>query len=93
MVFLMCALSIIPYLSLLPLLSLGSVLGGKVPKAKRLSFFLWTAAQDSILTIDNLVKRHLPLVNWCCLCRCDGKRWIIFCFIVSLLMPYGVKFF
>ena len=33
----------------------------KVPK--RVSFFLWTAARDSILTIDNLVKRNLSLVN------------------------------
>ena len=43
----------------------------KVPK--RVSFFLWIAAQDSILTIDNLVKRNLHLVNSCCLCRCDGE--------------------
>ena len=38
---------------------------------KRVS--LWTAVQDSILTIDNLVKRNLSLVNWCCLCRCNGE--------------------
>ncbi|XP_050277214.1 IN2-2 protein-like isoform X1 [Quercus robur] len=28
---------------------------------------------DGILTIDNLVKKNLPLVNWCCLCRCDDE--------------------
>ena len=43
----------------------------KVPK--RVSFFLWTTTQDSILTIDNLGKRNLHLVNSCCLCRCDGE--------------------
>ena len=43
----------------------------KVPK--RVSFFLWTAARGGILTIDNLVKKNLPLVNWCCLCRCDEE--------------------
>ena len=43
----------------------------KVPR--RVSFFLWTEARDSILTIDNLVKRNLPWVNWCCLYRCDGE--------------------
>ena len=43
----------------------------KVPK--RVSFFLWTAARDGILTIDNLVKKDLPLVNWCCLCKCDEE--------------------
>ena len=26
-----------------------------------------------ILTIDNLVKKNLPLVNWCGLCRCDEE--------------------
>ena len=43
----------------------------KVPK--RVSFFLWIAARGSILTIDNLVLRRLPLVNWCCMCRCDEE--------------------
>ena len=43
----------------------------KVPK--KVSFFLWTVARDSTLTIDNLVKRNLSLVNWCCLCHCDGE--------------------
>ena len=23
--------------------------------------------------IDNLVKKNLPLVNWCCLCQCEEK--------------------
>uniref|UniRef100_A0A7N2QZ21 Reverse transcriptase zinc-binding domain-containing protein n=1 Tax=Quercus lobata TaxID=97700 RepID=A0A7N2QZ21_QUELO len=43
----------------------------KVPK--RVSFFLWTAAKDGILIIDNLVKRGQSLVNWCCMCQCDGE--------------------
>ena len=43
----------------------------KVPKW--VSFFLWTAAGDGILTIDNLVKRGKSLVNRCCLCCCDGE--------------------
>ena len=38
----------------------------KVPK--RVSFFLWTAALGKILTLDNLKKKGLSLVNWCCLC-------------------------
>ena len=45
----------------------------KVPK--RVAFFLWTTARGEILTIDNLVKKKLPLVNWCCLCR--GKEEIV----------------
>ena len=43
----------------------------KVPK--RVSFFLWTATRGGILTIDKLVKKNLPLVNWCCLCRSDEE--------------------
>ena len=43
----------------------------KVPK--RVSFFLWTIARSGVLTIDNLVKKNLPLVNWCCFCRCDEE--------------------
>ena len=43
----------------------------KVPR--RASFFLWTEARDCILTIDNLVKRNLPWVNWSYLYRCDGE--------------------
>ena len=26
-----------------------------------------------ILRIDNLVKKNLPKVNWCCLCQCDEE--------------------
>ena len=40
---------------------------------KRVSFFLWTVARGSTLTVDNLVLRHLPLVNWCCMCRCNEE--------------------
>ena len=43
----------------------------KVPK--RVSFFLWIAGRDGILTIDNLVKRGQFLVNRCCLCFCEEK--------------------
>ena len=43
----------------------------KVPKM--VAFFLWTVARGGFLTIDNLVKKNLPLVNWCCLCRCEEE--------------------
>ena len=29
--------------------------------------------RGGILTIGNLVKNNLPLVNWCCLCRCEEE--------------------
>lgn len=34
----------------------------------KVAFFVWTAAFDSILTIDNLVCWRHVLVNWCCMC-------------------------
>ena len=43
----------------------------KVPP--RVAFFSWTAALEKILTIDNLRKRGLILVDWCCLCRESGE--------------------
>ena len=44
-----------------------------VKTPKRVSFFVWTAAWGKILTIDNLFKKGLSLVGWCCLCRCSRK--------------------
>ena len=44
-----------------------------VKTPKRVSFFMWTAAWGKILTIDNLFKKGLSLVGWCCLCRCSRK--------------------
>ena len=69
----------------------------KVPK--RVSFFLWTTARGGILTIDNLVKKNLPLVNWCCLCRCDEEtvdHLLIHCRFASalwseVLIMFGVQ--
>ena len=49
----------------------GGIWCANVPK--QVSFFLWTAANDGILTIDNLVKRGWFLANRCCLCCCDGE--------------------
>ena len=63
----------------------------KVPK--RVSFFLWTAVRDGILTIDNLVKRGQYLVNRCCLCFCDKEtvdHLLLHC--KFFLMHYGVQF-
>ena len=39
----------------------------------RVSFFLWSATWGKILTIDNLNKRGLLLVNWFCMCWCNGE--------------------
>ena len=61
------SLFIIHYWKRLLFLSLGRAFG-VLRYLKGWSFFLWTAARFGILTIDNLVKKKWPLVNWFCLC-------------------------
>ena len=39
----------------------------------RVTIFIWTAALGKILTLDNLQRRNIILVNWCCFCREDGE--------------------
>jgi hypothetical protein len=40
----------------------------------RVTFFLvWIAALGKILTIDNLHQRHIVVLDWCCVCKCDGE--------------------
>ena len=39
----------------------------------RVSFFVWVATLGNILMAENLRKRHIILVSWCCLCKVDGK--------------------
>jgi hypothetical protein len=35
----------------------------------RVAFFLWTATLGRILTIDNLRKRNVMVLDWCCMCK------------------------
>jgi hypothetical protein len=44
---------------------------GKVPL--RVSFFVWMATLGKILTLDNLCKRGIIVVGWCCMCKHSGK--------------------
>lgn len=39
----------------------------------RTSFFTWKAAKERILTLDNLMKRGIPLTNRCFLCNCNEE--------------------
>ena len=36
-------------------------------------FFVWTAAHGKNLTMDNLCKRHICIVDWCCMCKHSGE--------------------
>ena len=39
----------------------------------RVAFFVWTAALRHILTTDNLRRRHVIILDWCCLCKNSGE--------------------
>jgi hypothetical protein len=48
-----------------------SIWHSKVPS--RVAFFGWTAALGKILTHDNLRKRNIVVVEWCCMCKKNGE--------------------
>ena len=39
----------------------------------KINFFVWTAVLGKVLTIDNLRKRRLMLIDWCCMCKASGE--------------------
>ena len=41
----------------------------KIPS--RVAFLVWTAALGKCLTIDNLRKRKICILNWCYMCNCN----------------------
>ena len=45
----------------------------KIKAPRRVSFFVWIAAWDRILTGDNLRLRGFDFVDWCIMCRCCGE--------------------
>ena len=45
----------------------------KTKAPPRVAFFVWTAALGHILTIDNLRKRHVIVIDWCYMCKVYGE--------------------
>ena len=45
----------------------------KVKIPSKVVFFTWTAVKGNILTLDNLRKRNIYVVNRCCMCRNDWE--------------------
>jgi hypothetical protein len=37
------------------------------------AFFVWTAVMDRILTTDNLRRRWVIILDWCCMCKNSGE--------------------
>jgi hypothetical protein len=54
------------------LISFGGVFGG-IRFLWEVAFFVWSAALGKIPTLDNLRKRHIIVVDWCCLCKKSGE--------------------
>ena len=48
-----------------------SIWKSKTPS--RVAFFSWTAALGKILTIHNLWKKKMLLLDWCYNCECNGE--------------------
>ena len=49
-----------------------------------------------IYMLDNLMKRRLSFVNWCCLCQSNGEtldHLLMKCELVKLLLLYGGVYF
>ena len=58
-----------------------------------MAFFLWTAAHDQILILDNLMLRGRPLVNRCC---CDGEsvdHLLLHCPVTHTLWTFMLQAF
>ena len=57
-------------------------------KASSSFFFVWTAAQGTILTNDNLKKKKgITWVDWCYMRRCSGEL-VDFCYCTVILLMY-----
>jgi hypothetical protein len=63
----------------------------KVPM--RTTFFAWLDALGKIFTMDNPRKRHVIVVDWCCMCKRRGKPVDHLFSTVRLLLFYEVLFF
>jgi hypothetical protein len=54
----------------------------------RATFFAWSAALGKILTVDNLRKRHIIIVDRCCICKRDEEsvdRLLLHCDVAYVL--------
>jgi hypothetical protein len=39
----------------------------------RVAFFVWMAVLGKTLTLDNLHKKNIIVMEWCCMCRHNGE--------------------
>jgi hypothetical protein len=58
----------------------------------RAAFFAWSAVLGKILTLDNLKKRHVLVMDRFACIRGMGSPWTTFFFFVTWLMPFALPF-
>jgi hypothetical protein len=59
----------------------------------RVAFFVWSAALEKILTHDNLRKRNIVVIEWCCSVKRRGRLLIICYFTATPPMSFGALCF
>lgn len=47
----------------------------------QVAFFVWSAVLGKILTVENLIKRRMIIVDWCCMYKTSASQWTISFFI------------
>jgi hypothetical protein len=67
-----------------------------VKAPSKVSFFVWTADLRKILTHDNLCRRNIVVVKWCCMCKKNGKsidHLLLHCDVARDIWSYFLNLF
>jgi hypothetical protein len=68
----------------------------RVKAPKRVAFFVWIAALGKILTHDKLHRRHIVVVEWCCMCKKNGEfidHLLLHCDMARVVWRYFYSLF
>jgi hypothetical protein len=68
----------------------------RVKAPTRVAFFVWSAAFGKILTHDNLHKKNVVVIEWCCMCKKNGEsidHLLLHCEVAHDLWSYVLALF